>query len=97
MINSIKQECPLCGAEAEFVPKDFGRAKYFLCSAGCEYFIFTENENRLKSLNKSLQNALSEKAKQREDGSILVIRSPVPPQDQVEITADFLSRQEWLR
>lgn len=97
MIDAIKQDCPLCGAEAEYRPKDFGRAKYFSCSAGCKYFIFDSTEKLLKSVPQSWIDDLSKKARLRQDGKIFVIRRPTPPQDKILITGEFLPSEEWLR
>lgn len=97
MTIPVEQACPLCDAAAKYEPIDYGRAKHFLCSAGCEYIIYDSTEARLKSSPQGWRDELSKKAGQRKEGHILVIRRSVPPQENVELTAEFLSRKEWIR
>lgn len=76
MKETIPQTCPLCAADAEYYPVDYGNLKYFKCS-NCTYFqISTRAESVLEQTRQQWRGSYSEKAKQTPEDHLLVITVP---------------------
>ena len=93
-----KQNCPLCEKPAEFEYSDHKNRKYFWCKTCTEFEITIDAESYLASTEVELRSQYSEKAKQFNENSFLVItRDTSARQDgiaNVNLHDEFVLRSE---
>lgn len=96
MENEMEQNCPLCGADANYFTVDYGRRKYFHCPK-CTYFQISNGaEARLLQAIQNWRDQLAQKAQSAAEGSVLVITLPSNEEkgDGVGLKATFIKTSE---
>jgi hypothetical protein len=98
MTEYIKQNCPLCGALAEYYWLDMGNRKYYHCS-NCTYFIVSKRaEYLLVEAPQHVRDEFAINPKLAPEGHLFVIIIPPPPQTsgapRVELSGSFVSKSQ---
>ena len=73
MTERVNTICPLCNNTAQYIPKDFGRFKEFICKNCNTFIIHKDFIEKIKVSHRSIREDLSKKAKNNPHGKILRI------------------------
>ena len=73
MTSTFEQQCPLCHNNAEYMVRDHGNLKHYLCNKCNEFVISVGAEKRLIEGIPQWRTALSDKAKQSDEERVFVI------------------------
>jgi hypothetical protein len=98
-MTSTFEQCPLCdnNAEYELPLSDRGNSKKFHCNKCTEFVISRAAEKHLINGHPEWRDALSEKARQGNENSILVVTTFDPPRKSegfAYLKIEFVERKE---
>lgn len=102
MTSTFEQQCPLCddNAKYELPQPDRGNLKKFHCNKCTGFVISRAAEKHLINGNSKWREALSEKARQGNENSILVVKTFDPPRKSegfAYFDIEFIERKEVLK
>lgn len=81
MKPTTKENCPLCGATAEYYLVDYDRRKYFKCPNCTLFQISLPADERLAQAPQQWRDGYARKAKQAPEEHALFIHVPSPSQE----------------
>lgn len=98
MTEYFKQECPLCGAQAEYYWVDMHNRKYYHCPT-CTYFIVSRRaEALLLEANEQVRKTYAAQPRQAPEGHLFVIvvpsRSPLSDEPRPSFSGSFVPKSE---
>jgi hypothetical protein len=100
MSVTFEQRCPLCDNNAEHELGDRKEVKKFGCNKCTEFVIFRGAEKHLMNGNPEWRDAISEKARQGNENSILVVKTFDPPRKSegfAYFKFEFIEREKVLK